>query len=272
MSNQTSRILSGIVLVFLVLLCLYIGQKFSLSVLSILGILVVDEIITNFYHQKRLSSRYLISQFTFIGLYLFLSFYQHSTEINFMGSIVPGLVLDSLLVIYLFAVKQKSERVMLAFKATSWVAGLYVLIPFLSLGFIVKQNLWRELFGGLLILNFTVDTAAYFTGKNFGKHKLWEAVSPKKTIEGFIGGVFFSVLFSSFYWHHFIAEIAPFHIIFFTILACCSQVGDLCQSKLKRQFEIKDSSSLIPGHGGVYDRLDSLFFVAPLYALFVYFM
>jgi phosphatidate cytidylyltransferase len=71
------------------------------------------------------------------------------------------------------------------------------------------------------------------------------------------------------YWNHFIEPISPFTIIFFIVVACCSQVGDLAQSKLKRQFEIKDSSSLIPGHGGVYDRVDSLMFVAPLYAFYL---
>jgi phosphatidate cytidylyltransferase len=94
-------------------------------------------------------------------------------------------------------------------------------------------------------------------------------VSPKKTIEGLIGGVFFSVLATSLYWNYFIEELDALTVFFFTVIACCSQVGDLAQSKLKRQFEIKDSSSLIPGHGGVYDRVDSLMFVAPLYAFYL---
>ncbi len=101
------------------------------------------------------------------------------------------------------------------------------------------------------------------------KHKLWEAVSPKKTIEGLVGGVFFSVLFTSIFWNQFVEEVTPVTVAFFIFLALCAQVGDLAQSKLKRQFEIKDSSSLIPGHGGVYDRVDSLLFVSPLYAFYL---
>lgn len=152
---------------------------------------------------------------------------------------------------------------------TSWGAGLFTVIPLICLSYIIHFDNWLLLFIGIIILNFMVDTAAYFSGKKFGKHKLWEAVSPKKTVEGLIGGVFFSVLFTSIYWNYFIEEITVFSIIFFIIIALSSQVGDLAQSKLKRQFEIKDSSSLIPGHGGVYDRVDSLMFVAPLYAFYL---
>ncbi len=152
---------------------------------------------------------------------------------------------------------------------TSWGAGLFTVIPLICLSYIVHFDNWLLLFIGIIILNFMVDTAAYFSGKKFGKHKLWEAVSPKKTVEGLIGGVFFSVLFTSLYWNYFIEEITVFSIIFFIIIALSSQIGDLAQSKLKRQFEIKDSSSLIPGHGGVYDRVDSLMFVAPLYAFYL---
>jgi phosphatidate cytidylyltransferase len=120
-----------------------------------------------------------------------------------------------------------------------------------------------------MLLNFMVDTAAYFTGKKFGKHKLWEAVSPKKTIEGAVGGVVFSVIATSVFWNYLVNDVGLLSIGFFAIIACCSQVGDLFQSKFKRHFEIKDSSTLIPGHGGVYDRIDSLLFVAPLYAFFL---
>jgi phosphatidate cytidylyltransferase len=113
------------------------------------------------------------------------------------------------------------------------------------------------------------DTAAYFSGKKFGKHKLWESVSPKKTIEGLVGGVLFSVLITSLFWNYFIAPVKIGTILIFLLVACCSQLGDLVQSKLKRQFEIKDSSHLIPGHGGVYDRIDSLMFVSPIYAFYL---
>lgn len=268
MSNSTTRIISGFVLLAIVGLCLYLGQTASLIAIGVIGPFIIDEIITNFYDQKRFSIRYLVAQAFYIACFYFFNFYQISKS-SFSFWISAGIVLNILLLLYLFIIYKKSETLLKIFKATSWGAGLFVVIPMICIAYIMHFPNWLFFFIGLILLNFMVDTAAYFTGKRFGKRKLWEAVSPKKTVEGLIGGVFFSVLFTSLYWHHFIEEVNAFTVFFFIIVACCSQVGDLAQSKLKRQFEIKDSSSLIPGHGGVYDRVDSLMFVAPLYAFYL---
>ena len=268
MSNNTIRIISGLVLVSLVGLCLFWGTQPTLIAIGLIGPLIIDEIITNFYDQHRSSKRYILAQLIYVSCYWFFNFYQISQS-SFSFWISAGIVLDILLLAYLFLVYRKSETLLKIFRMTSWGAGFFTLIPLLSLSYIVHFPNWRLLFIGLLLLNFMVDTAAYFCGRKFGKHKLWEAVSPKKTVEGALGGVICSVIATSYFWHKLIAPIDPFTIVFFCLVACCAQVGDLVQSKLKRQFEIKDSSSLIPGHGGVYDRVDSLLFVAPLYAFYL---
>ena len=268
MSNMMTRILSGLVLIGMLAFCIWKGADATLMAIGVLGPLVIDEIITNFYHQIRTSIRYILAQVIFCLGFYFFNFYQVSQS-SFSFWISAGIVLNVLLMGYLFLVFKKSESLLQIFRMTSWLASLYVLIPLLCLSYIIHEPNWRILFVGLMLLNFMVDTAAYFSGKQFGKHKLWEAVSPKKTIEGLIGGVFCSVLITSIFWNYYVAEVTPFTVLFFVIVACCSQIGDLAQSKLKRQFEIKDSSSLIPGHGGVYDRIDSLLFVSPFYSFYL---
>lgn len=268
MSNTTTRIISGIIMIVLVISCILIGTQATLIAFGLVGVFVIDEVITNFYEQSRTSKRYVLAQSCFILGFWFFNFYQISQS-SFSFWISAGIVLNILMLGYLFLVYKKSETLLKVFKATSWLTGFTVLIPMLCLSYIIHFPNWILLLTGLFILNFMVDTAAFFTGKKFGKHKLWESVSPKKTIEGAIGGVVCSVIATSLFWNAFVSEVGTFTVIYFTLVACSSQIGDLFQSKLKRQFEIKDSSSLIPGHGGVYDRVDSLLFVAPFYAFYL---
>lgn len=116
------------------------------------------------------------------------------------------------------------------------------------------------------------DSFAYFAGKAFGKHKLFERVSPNKTWEGSIAGLIGCILtwLVAPLFLHKMSLIPTAHIILFGVIAgIMGQVGDLAKSLLKRDANVKDSSQLIPGHGGVIDRMDSLMFVAPLILLYL---
>ncbi len=122
----------------------------------------------------------------------------------------------------------------------------------------------------LLVITFANDTGAFYSGKFFGKHKLYETVSPKKTWEGSIGGVIFAfavgiAFFKIFRIHP--VNFSAFLLIF--LLSFAGQVGDLAESMLKRNFNVKDSGVLLPGHGGVLDRIDSLLFAAPVLFVFL---
>jgi len=150
-------------------------------------------------------------------------------------------------------------------------AILYVGLTFNSLLFILQDG-YKFLYV-VLIAVFT-DTFAYFTGKKFGKHKLTPLISPKKTIEGSIGGTLVATIVVSIYaifistWTNteFMKDTSFYYIIILTIvLSVLSQFGDLLASAMKRHFKIKDYGNLFPGHGGVLDRLDSILFTSLIY-------
>jgi phosphatidate cytidylyltransferase len=149
----------------------------------------------------------------------------------------------------------------------------YILLPFV---FITKisfgiKDYNPKIIIGLFILIWTNDTFAYLVGKSIGKHKLLERISPKKTIEGFIGGVVFAVILGYIISKYYI-EVNQSNIYIWIIIALIvgifGTIGDLIESKFKRIAGIKDSGKIMPGHGGILDRLDSVIFVAPIVYLF----
>ncbi len=122
----------------------------------------------------------------------------------------------------------------------------------------------------LLGIIFAGDTAAYYTGSYMGKHKLCPSVSPKKTIEGALGGLAANFLVGFVLKLFFLPEVGWISMLFMSVLlGAVGQVGDLFESVLKRTADIKDSGSILPGHGGILDRIDALLFAAPVAWVFI---
>ena len=126
----------------------------------------------------------------------------------------------------------------------------------------------------VILAAWVTDIFAYFTGKLVGKHKLCETISPKKTIEGSIGGTVFCAIIFIIYSIIIFNETTPIYAYMFmvtvsVVLSVVSQIGDLTMSLIKRKFGVKDFGSLFPGHGGVLDRFDSLIAVAPVFLIIV---
>jgi len=117
----------------------------------------------------------------------------------------------------------------------------------------------------VLIVLWMGDTGAYIAGSLIGRKKLCPSISPNKTVEGAIAGVLFSLLAGLACKKLFLPELSVVHCLIVTGgIACMGQLGDLCESIFKRERGVKDSGSLLPGHGGMLDRIDSLLFAAPL--------
>ncbi len=160
----------------------------------------------------------------------------------------------------------------LADAGASMFAPIYIGLPLGALAAVRLQTRGREALLLLLITIVVSDSAQYYTGRAFGRRPLAPEISPKKTVEGAIGGMFFGTaamaaggrwVFGAEWWLLALAG---------ATVAALGIVGDLFESLLKRSAGVKDSSNLIPGHGGVLDRIDSWLFAAPVYYMFVRFV
>ena len=154
-------------------------------------------------------------------------------------------------------------------------AFMYVLIPFfiIQLFGITNLNYSEEKFNPsivllMFILTWTFDTFAYLTGVKFGKRKIFPSISPKKSWEGFFGGFIFTLIagfLSQYFFKGFFENISTIRIVSISIiLPFTATSGDFIESYFKRQAGVKDSGSIIPGHGGILDRMDAFMITIPV--------
>lgn len=149
---------------------------------------------------------------------------------------------------------------------------LYVIVPFcMAISINHFDNNLFPLLLGMFILIWTNDTFAYLSGRFFGKTKLFERISPKKTWEGTVGGTIVSVLFAVIIAYFSSEQSVTFWIISALIIVPCSILGDLVESMVKRELNVKDTGNILPGHGGILDRFDAALFTIPFFLVWTSF-
>ena len=177
-----------------------------------------------------------------------------------------NLVFYSILLIYLIIILE----IIIYFKRYKFIPIIYIvlsLICFFNIDFKVLNIVDFNL---LLIIIITFDIFSYFFGKAIGKTKLIN-ISPKKTIEGLVGGIIASSLFAMVFSYYFEILINIQLFIYIVLIIFSSLSGDLIESYFKRKNNLKNSSNIIPGHGGVFDRFDSFLFSIIVYSIFISF-
>jgi len=184
---------------------------------------------------------------------------------------IPVIILIYVLfpmIFFVFA-RKPPDKTLTVQMTTSVFGAIYLSLPLVLLALIHFRAMGRWWVFLLLVVVFAGDTGVFYTGRAFGKHKLHRTVSPGKTWEGAVGALLSSlmaaVLFLSF------IPLSPWGIdmlVLVAILSASAQIGDLAESLLKRNHGIKDSGQILPGHGGILDRIDGLLFAIPV--LFVY--
>ncbi|WP_422092037.1 phosphatidate cytidylyltransferase [Tenacibaculum ovolyticum] len=231
------------------------------------------------------------SYIALISIFSAICVFEFSRILNLKNSI-PYLLLAGVIVLSIIAIPPYIDSFLIAFSFIGLIGLLYYLIStkpiktatisqkitlhitYLILPFyyliklpFIGNDYHPNIIILIILMIWTNDSFAFFVGKNFGKHKLFESVSPKKTIEGFIGGLLFAIIAGFLIGKYSTYFSISNWIIIAVIVAVFGSLGDLVESKFKRQAKVKDSGTIMPGHGGLLDRLDSLFFLAP----FVYF-
>lgn len=271
MKNVLTRSITGILYIAAIIGALIAGGWWTWALVMLFGLLGVSEF-------NRITNRNFVSNTTTlldrVGTALLITIcapqFIHVNDQLILGCIIGYIVYIMLRLIVQLYVQDGNP---LAHLAHSILGQVYVALPLMLLEFFYMVAGWHIVLS-MFILIWVNDTGAFCVGSLIGKHKLFERISPKKSWEGFVGGLVFCLIASAavfHIWHDNLNGITlPEMLVYGAIVCVFSTWGDLVESMIKRALGVKDSGNILPGHGGILDRIDSLLLVAP--ASFVYFM
>ena len=269
MKKLLTRTITGIVFV-LVMLTSIVASEYSYALLFLLILIGSIAEYLNLFRQSEVKPNrflcYSISVFFFLTTFLIAG---GTIGLKYFLALLP-----LLLVIMAAELYRKQEKPAENIAVTIF-SIIYLAIPLSLINFLVfpeftnSHSYTPRLLIALFGLIWIYDSGAYLVGVSIGRHRLFERISPKKSWEGAIGGTIIAIG-SSFFISGLIPEIRITHWIAISLLTVVSSTfGDLTESMFKRYFGIKDSGNILPGHGGVLDRFDSLFFAAPVIVIYL---
>lgn len=274
------RALSGAVYVALIVACVLAGQAWFFGLCLVFALLAVGELETLLSSRASLPGAArlvdLLGVAAMFGVVWIPCTYfgannYAAIQVMFAASVVMLVVYVPLRMCIAVADREGTNPARGAM--ASMFALMYAAVPPLMLAVAYAFSSWRIVLLTLVMI-WLNDTGAYLTGRSFGRTKLCERLSPKKTWEGFWGGFALCVIAGVAYVLIFLPHQSPWMAVGFGVYGAAvsgaSTVGDLFESLFKRTLGVKDSGNLIPGHGGILDRIDSLLAVAPLALIFVF--
>lgn len=249
-----TRIISGVIGFFILLLIVILGGNILNVAILAISLIAVHEFHKAIRHIENINPVRTLNYLFTIGL--FLTNYSSRITVDFIIFLyVISMLVSSVL----------SKKHTLKDAAITLLGGLYIPFFFYHM-YLLNESIYIWI---VFLSAFATDTFAYFSGVFFGKRKLCPTISPKKTIEGSIGGIIgcliVIVLFSIYFKLENIFGLAMLSIV----LSVMSQIGDLTASNIKRTAQIKDYGDLMPGHGGILDRFDSILFTTPIVYYFI---
>ena len=260
------RFTSALIGLPLVALVLIFGNQYVIDIsFSIIAVLSLNEFYNAF---KQTSKPMKWIGYVFAIAIAFIHVIPTAYTKNSLQLLVPNLITILFLVIVVTDMKYTIKDMAITLLGIAYILGFIVFIPLLRGIENGSYFVWY-----IIVIAWGTDIFAYLVGKKFGKHK-FSKISPKKSIEGCVAGTIGAILLMlayTFFVNNYLGmEYSYLYIgIIALILSLVGQIGDFAASSIKRYVDIKDFSNLIPGHGGMLDRIDSLIFLAPFaYALF----
>jgi len=265
MNNFVKRTLSGSLFVALIVSSILLSPYTFALFFSLISAWIVYEFHTLTNRQQDIAVNPWLGSIgavlLFLGSFLYSSGFWHFPEYTIYGFYV---------VIVLISELYRKKANPLHNWAYFIMGQIYIALPFALLNYILFLDKWQPLL--LLSVFVTIwvnDTGAYVVGVTLGKHRMFERISPKKSWEGFVGGAL-AALLSGYVFSILFPQIRLIEwFIFSEIIVVFGTFGDLIESLMKRTLNVKDSGNVIPGHGGLLDRFDSMLLAAPVIFIFL---
>ncbi len=266
MKEIITRSLSGLFYVLLLIISFHY-QYVTIILFFVFGLISIYEL------KKLILLKSNVHYIIFIILYLIFGYWHILLGTTAGLDEVTQILMVLTIFVELFLIRDLfSEKTIPLFSSKRFIfTTFYLTSAYIFMVLIANyyQDYNSNILLGAFILIWINDSFAYLVGRNFGKKKLFEKISPKKTVEGFLGGLLFSCIAS--YFIATLTETLTFTswFILSIIISVFGTLGDLIESKFKRQAKVKDSGNIMPGHGGLLDRLDSIIFASPFIYLFL---
>ncbi|WP_375237992.1 phosphatidate cytidylyltransferase [Aurantibacter sp.] len=266
MRETITRAFSGFIFISLLIFSFF-NQHSLILIFYIFGIICISEF------KKLIALESKIPYIAFTLIYFIFGYWNIISDDSNIIDVATQILQVFTIFVQLFLIRDLfSEKTIPLFTFRKYLLTIFYLSSaFVFLPLITNYNgtFDYKILLCSFILIWVNDTFAYLVGKNFGKQKLFSRISPKKTVEGFLGGVLFACITSYFIFKYTQTLTFTSWLILSIIISSIGTIGDLIESKFKRQANVKDSGSIMPGHGGLLDRLDSIIFAAPFIYLFL---
>ncbi len=253
LTQNLPRLFTGLALVVLIAVALSVGGIFLLVLMLVVSLLGFHEFFVMFHAKDEARMEWGIGLVLTAGMILLAWYHPGRDMLPYSAAFI---------VLALFFLVRWVRDDTYAFGSVACIAAGLAYVPVLLLPALFLGRYEQIL---LICVPIFTDSTAYFCGVRFGRHKIWPKVSPKKSVEGSLAGLAASVMICVILGHTFGKAGMMAFAALGVILGVMAQLGDFFESALKRSCRIKDSGYILPGHGGVLDRIDSLLFVVPAY-------